>query len=315
MMEHRDAWRSFGLVVALLLGAGLHVRADVPMQEIVERAFPKELQDPEFPLARRSTFETADLNRDGHRVIIALYSNGSRGELMVLDATGQQLSTWSTGLKGDAGELRLEDVDGDGVVEIIVEMYAGHGLQIPDSWVFAWRAKRLTLISPTKHVGKLDLTPLSAVVTLDLDGSGKKALLALPGVERDDNGNLVDNGPAILYSLLEGRYVETATQYKYAQRFFRRSGKPAIRTETFRATGGTGTLCVVNGVNEGGPVASGRILVNDKEIVRPGDFKLHVHSRSFPVPLIKGVNSIKVELDGKPSSGIWVLIEQRSVTP
>jgi hypothetical protein len=280
--------------------------------QVVDRAFPKALDDPDYPLARQSTFEVSDFNRDGHPLIVALYSNGMRGQLVMLDRAGLPLSTWTKGLKGRAGELRLEDLDGDGVAEVVAQMYAGHGAQIPDSWVFAWRNKQLALISPTARVGKLDVTPLSMIAVLDLDGSGKKALLALPGEEPDEDDNKVDNGPAILYTLADGRYVETSTKYLYAQRFFRQREKPAVVNESFRANGGPAVLCVVNGVDGGGAVSSGHVLLNETEVVRPADFKLHVHSMSFPVPLKDGVNSITVELDGKPGAGIWLLIEPRS---
>lgn len=124
------------------------------------------------------------------------------------------------------------------------------------------------LVSPLLHAGKIDITPLSSIASVDLDGSQKLALLAFPGVHRDDSDHLVANGPTELYAYSGGQ--------------------------------------LVNGVDEGGGVASGRVSLNGDEVAKPSDFKLHVHRMSFPVALIKGRNSIAFELDGRPNAGIWV---------
>src|SRR5258708_32988443 len=210
------------LLAALLL-ASAPLIAQGSDQQIVNNAFPMDLIDPEFPHARGSTFVTADLKGDGDRVIIALYTDGSRSEISVLDRTGRVLAHPELPSFKGKGELELTDLDGDGIPEIIAQMYSGHQPQIPDTWGFAWRDGQLALISPTERVGELDITPLSQMAPIDLDGSGKMALLAFPGVRRDASGNPVPDGDTLLYKLVDGKFSPTATRFVFAKPFYRRT--------------------------------------------------------------------------------------------
>lgn len=265
--------------LATLLLLASPVLAQISDEQLVANAFPKDLVDPEYPEVRRSTFETADLNRDGTALIVALYSNGSRARLVVLDRSGVALASSSAPLKGYGGDLQFQDLDGDGTPEIIAPLYAGHGPQIPESWVFAWRERRLVLVSPQ----------LCAIVPIDLDGSGKLAVLALPGREKD--------GLTELYVWSGGHLVKTKTSFVYAESF------TPHQTRSFNAPPGRATLWIVHGVGEGG-----RVWLNGKEIARPSDFTLHPHRLKLQARIRKS-NRIRVELDGKESAEIWVLVE------
>jgi hypothetical protein len=177
------------------------------------------------------------------------------------------------------------------VPEIIARLVSGHGYGIPDSWVFAWRNGALTLISPTAAAHALQVTLLSQIAAVDLDGSGKLSLLAFPGVHRDDSGNLVANGDIQVYAFSNGKIVPTTTALSYAEAFYRRTGGPAAKIANFAATPGRKILRFVNGVNVAGP----------------SNFKSKTRVIDIPVQLA-AQNRLEVELAGKPGNGIWVMV-------
>jgi hypothetical protein len=296
------------VIVGLLFLACLPVSAQLSDQQIVDNAFPTDLRDPDFPMARRSTFVTADLNRDGDRLIVALYSDGFRGQILVFDRGGHVRSHPKLhSLKGMAGDLVLVDLDQDGVPEIIAQLYSGHQPQIPDSWVFAWRSGQLVLISPTRRVGSLDITPLSQIAEVDMDGSGKLSLLAFPGVHRNDSGKLVDDGDVQLYTFSNGKITATRTTFRYAETFYRNTSGRTKSVANFAATPGRRILRIINGTEAGNTVDSGRVTLNGVDVIRPADFKPKAHVIDISVQLAPQ-NHLEVDPTGKPGSGIWVMV-------
>jgi hypothetical protein len=301
--------RHFILSVVLVLSS-VAACAQVSDGQLVDNAYPADLfasRDPDAP-SRFSTFVAADLNRNGQPLLVALYTNGTRAGISVLDRSGHVLSHPDLPfLKGFRGELEAIDLDGDGVPEIIARFVSGHGYGIPDSWVFAWRNGALTLISPTATAYNLRVTLLSQVAAVDMDGSGKLSLLAFPGVHRDDSGKLVDDGDVELYAFSNGQITATTTAFSYVKPFFRRTSGPTKSVANFAATPGRKTLRIINGANPGQAVDSGRVTLNGVDVVRPADFKPKAHVIDVPVQL-KSQNHLDIELTGKPDSGIWVMV-------
>ena len=296
-------------LIALAL-SGPAVFGQISDTQLVDNAYPPELEASRDPDSSRfSTFAAADLNRNGQTLLIALYTNGTQAAISVLDPGGRVLSHPDFRyLKGFRGELQLVDLDGDGVPEIIAQLTAGHGYGIPDSWVFAWRNGQLALISPTATASKLPVSLLSQIAAVDLDGSGKLSLLAFPGVQRDDNGNVVANGDVAVYSLSNGQLTHMTTAFSYAQAFYRRTTGPTKAVKTFSSPAGARKLRIINGIApNGSAVDSARVTLNGTEVVHPANFKPKAHVIDVPVQL--GLeNRLEVELTGKPGSGIWVAI-------
>lgn len=300
--------RHFILSIVLVLSS-VAAWAQVSDEQLVDNAYPADLfasRDPDAP-SRFSTFVAADLNRNGQTLLVALYTNGTRAGISVLDRSGHVLSHPDLPfLKGFRGELELIDLDADGVPEIIARLVAGHGYGVPDSWVFAWRNGALTLISPTAIARKLPVTLLSQVAAVDM-GSGKLSLLAFPGVHRDDSGNLVANGDVRVYALANGQITPATTAFNYAQAFYRRTSGPTTSAADFAATPGQKTLRIINGTTAGQAVDSGRVTLNGITVARPSDFKPKARVIDIPVQL-ESQNHIEVELTGKPGTGIWVMV-------
>lgn len=301
--------RHFIFFVGLVLSS-VAACAQVADQQLVDNAYPSDLyasRDPDAP-SRFSTFVAADLNRNGQPLLVALYTNGTRAGISVLDRSGHVLSHPDLPfLKGFRGELEAIDLDGDGIPEIIARLVAGHGYDIPDSWVFAWRNGALTLISPTATAHNLQLTPLSQVAAVDMDGSGKLSLLSFPGVHRDDSGKLVDDGDVEVYAFSNGKITATTTTFSYAETFYRNASGPTKSVANFAATPGRRILRIINGTEAGNTVDSGHVTLNGVDVVRPADFKPKAHVIDIPVQLAPQ-NHLKVDLTGKPGTGIWVMI-------
>ncbi|HEV2720686.1 MAG TPA: hypothetical protein VG323_11755 [Thermoanaerobaculia bacterium] len=300
----------WAFLVILLTGV-LPACGQLSDAQIVDNAFPKELIEAGSPVKsfRFSTFAAADLNRTGETLLLALYTNGTRAAVSVISRGGVVLSHPDLrSLKGYKGELELVDLDGDHTPEIIVRLYSGHGPMIPDSWIFAWRNKQLTLISPIQRVHSLDITLLSQISPVDLDGTGKLAILAFPGVQRDDENNLVDDGDGVIYALSNGQYIATPQRFSFAQAFFRLTGEPKAVVSNFKAAPGEATLRIINRAVPGGsPVDSAQIILNGAIVAEPSAFKSQTPVIAIPVQLTAD-NQLSVELRSTPGSGLWILV-------
>ncbi|HSY48724.1 MAG TPA: VCBS repeat-containing protein [Thermoanaerobaculia bacterium] len=300
--------RYLALIAISILSAALPACGQLSDAQIVANAYPSELSADQDATTRFSTFVAAGFG-GGQTLLIALYTNGTRASLSVLNRGGQVLSQSDMrSLKGFKGELEIVDVDGDGVPEIVARLYSGHGENIPDTWIYAWRGGQLTLISPTQRVHALDITLLSQIALVDLDGTGKLAILAFPGVRRDDSGNRVANGDGIVYTLASGQYAATPLRFTYAQPFLRHTGSPDPVIKHFAASPGQATLRIVNGSAPGGlAVDSARVILNGTTIAAPSSFKPQTRTLTIPVQLA-AENTLSVELAGKPGAGIWIIV-------
>jgi hypothetical protein len=296
--------RAYLIAFGVILVASC-IKAQVSPQTLADNAFPPELTttDDSQPIRYTSVVEDRSRSR-----IFALYSNGSRAMLQVLSQTGEvQARSNIAGMKGSSGEIELVDLDGDGQPEIVVRLFAGHGLQIPDTWIFRYQPPSLTLISPVQKPGSFEITLLSQIATVDIDGDGKREVIAYPGLKKDTStGDLVPAGDLIVYSLQNGSLRATATPTIFARHFVRSTKSPEAAGTTFQATAGLANVAIING-GDRPAVTSGHVTLNGQEIVRPSDFKKSTGRFSTSVKLLRE-NMLAVQLEGTPSSGIWVVI-------
>lgn len=295
------------LTLTFVALSGACAFAQVSDQQLVANNFPSALRSTETPNAREfSTFVVADLNHSGQLVIVALYSNGVGAQIRVLDRAGNVIaSPVLAGLNGRRGALKLIDIDGDGTPEILVYLFAGVGLDLPDSWILRWTSGNLRLISP---VVEGDTTALGRVGFVDLDGDGKLEVIAAPALHRADSGQTVPDGPWHVYHLQsDGTLALLPTTLAFSEEYERLRGTPDSITKTFPSTPGAATLRIVNGVR-GIAADSGRVTLNGVEVVSPSEFKKNNRIITIPVQLA-ATNELVVTLGSKPDAAIRVLID------
>ncbi len=299
--------RTFGAAL-LTLFIVTAAYAQLSDRQVVDNAFPTALNDGDG--VRFSRFIAVDLNRNGQPVLVAVYTNGARGAIRVLNRAGQVLADPALpGLRGFHASVQALDLDGDGVPEVIAEFTTGHSPDNPDTWVFRWAGTQLQLISPTCAAGNLTLTCLGRVSLLDLDGGGHYALLDWPGLKLN-NGVISTVGNWTLYTLNGGVFRETSEEFQFAREFRRGNGKPFTSTRKFVASPGATTLRVINGTGLAAST-SGQVTLNGKALLGPADFKRNQHVYDVPVTLA-AENILSVRLDGNPGSKITILIRSAS---
>lgn len=293
------------LVLLLTVTLCTTVGAQVSDEQTVDNAFPASLLTGKGVHERFSTFAAADLNHTGETLLVSLYSSGTRALLQVVDHSGHVLAVSQVkALKGTRGELELVDLDHDGTPEIIVHLYGGHGANLPDTWVFAWRSSSLALASPIQTVQGNEITELGQTATIDLNGDGKQELLAFPGVTYDENGKRLP-ASTIVYAYSGGTLQRQPVESAFVHVFGRRTSKPGPATQAFASSPGATTLHVVNGET---PATSVHVTLNGREVVSPNNLNEKIHSFAVPVSLASQ-NTLTVELEGKPGATIWITVD------
>ena len=273
-------------------------------QQIVKNAFPATLADGGG--THFSRFIPVDLNRNGQPLLVAVYTNNVAGAIRVLDRAGQVLAAPELpGMRGFHASVTALDLDGDGTPEIIAEFTTGHSPDNPDTWVFRWAGNGLQLISPTCAVGNLTLTCLGHVSPIDIDGSGRFALLDAPAFTIK-NGVVGADGNWSLYTLNGGTFGVAPQTFPFEVEFRRGNGEPFTSARKFSASSGAATLLVINGTGAAAST-SGHVTLNGKDLLDPADFKRNQRVYDVPVALTPD-NNLTVRLDGKPGSKITVLI-------
>lgn len=299
------------IAVVLSLFIATSARAQLSDQQIVNNAFPANLDDGDG--VRFSRFIAADLNRDGQPLLVAVYTNDAGGSIRVLNRAGQVLAApVLPGMRGFHASVRAVDLDGDGTPDIIAEFTTGHSPDNPDTWVFRWTANTLQLISPTCAVGNLVLTCLGRVSPVDVNGDGKLSLLSWPAFTiNGTTGAVTAAGNWTLYSLNDGTYQKTPETFMFAREFRRGNGTPFTSQRKFSASVGAAVLRVINGTGAEA-ATSGHLALNGAELIGPSDFKRNQHVFEIPV-MLTSQNNLAVRLDGKPGAKITVLIRSASV--
>jgi hypothetical protein len=279
--------------------------AQPPDDDVVAHAFPASLTVGKGVHGKWWTFAAADLNHSGQTLLVALYTNGSRAALEVVSRSGSVLATSQVNaMKGTRGEIELADLDHDGTTEILAHLYGGHGVNRPDTWVFAWRDGGLSLVSPMQVVRGNAITLLGQTAAVDLTGDGTRQLLAFPGAVFDADGNDV-SGDTIVYSYSNGALQKASGSYVFADDFRRRTATPEVSSATFTSAGGVSTLHVIQSDT---PVTSGRIVLNGTEVIAADAFKPKAHAFTVPITLAAH-NTLSVQLEGQPGASVLVMIE------
>ena len=121
--------------------------------------------------------------------------------------------------------------------------------------------------------------------------------------------------------------ADTSNAIVFGPEIFRREqGKPQTYVRRFSAGNASGrfTLEVINGdpndntdfdAKKNERVTSGQILLNDVQLLGPGDIKKDVRRLSTPVTLIQGDNTLKITLNGNPVSMLSVSILRIDTPP
>ena len=297
--------------VSLLLASSL--MAQVSDKQLVNNAFPSYLDDGDG--VRFSRFIRADLNGDGHPLLLALYTNGARGAVRVLDDAGQVVTESAPrGMSGFHGSVRAIDLDADGIPEVLAQFDSGHGLDLYDSWILKWSrpTHTLSLLSPTCQGGTVEYTCFNSVDFVDWNGDGRLAVVNYPDFAVVDD-TPQPTGPWTLYALADGKYQQQPYNFAYVRRFARGTGTPTTVTDDFDSPAGMVILRVINGT---GSLAadSGHVFLNGTEVLGPNDFKRQDHIYSVPVRAQEH-NVLTVTLDGKPGARIQVFVDQPVVSP
>jgi|GEM_PF-3336710 len=305
--------KTFLLNIVLLTAFAVRAVAQVSDKDIVDNAFPSALNDGDG--LRYARFITADLNRNNQPLIVAVYTNGARGVVRVLNRAGQILSEPDLrGMRGFHATVKAVDLDADGTPEIVVEMTPSHGLDKPDTWIFRWANNALALMSPTCPAHNLLLTCFARVTFVDVTGNGKLSVLAWPSFHNDEiTGKVVSRGGWTLYENNNGTLQKLPSTFAFAREFRRGSGAPVIAERHFAATAGTGRLRIINGTGKGA-ADSGHVSLNGAEIVGPSDIKRMKQVLEVPVSVLTN-NVVTVKLDGKPASHLYVFVEATPVVP
>jgi len=239
--------------------------------------------------------------------VIAAYAFGGDGALVVLkkglDGTYSEVARARQSAVGVRCELSFQDIDGDGVAEVIVKFY-GAGLNSAD-YIYKWSGSALSAIAlentPTDHLQNTEFLDLLHDGTLQIlerasnpprgDGSEDESSRLL----RYSNAAWTDMGPLII-----------------AQPLTRGSGKPATESSSFYLAADAQqpyTLYLVNGTSDGkNRISSATITLNGQQVIAQSAFNQNIEKISTKVSLNAGENLISFQVDGEPGSKAFLYI-------
>lgn len=262
---------------------------------------------------RQSAFVTLSLA--GANYVVAAYSNGRIGSVVLLKASGNGYSAVDTfdhtsapgalsgNLVGRTPMIAKIALGGRGAPLVAVTMYNGrHGAS---TWIFSIVGDRLTLTSPLDRYAD---TPLADPDYVDLSGTGTPDII-----------NTVITGPSEdqvvtyqRYVYRNGAFVESEPLDFY-DTFYRAKGTPKRETATFdvpaAALSRRYRLLVVNGISGENDlrVSAGDIVLNGVTVSGPNDFGEQRAAWSVPVALQEH-NTLGVRLEGKDRARVVIAI-------
>lgn len=300
------------LLVPLLLPPAIQGGS---VNEVVAAFYPPWLQDlsdrAKTGLDRQQCFAIYDTSPAGpSTTIIAAYTNGLTAAVRVL--------RWQAGSTSVADEPRHLDLTGTRCAIELIDIEAdgrreAHLMLSSDMqtthWVFQWDGQRLTNLTPvaTDPLLGLQSSKFFNGEFVDLDTDGRLEFYG-GGSVRSREGEPMR--PAEVWRFSAGGFVP-GEPLVAANSFKRTAGSPEIvRVRVPLPAGAQGpfTLEVRNGDARGSArVTSGRIWINDREVVSPGDFGEKVSVIERPVQL-GAHNEVAVRLAGAPGSRIQVTI-------
>lgn len=292
-------------LVALRLSAQ---STPTPDEALVASLYPDslvaEIQDP-ADLERSWRFQRADLDGTGTPTyIVALYSNGIRAVLRVINAVGNTGTVVAAPADPTLDpyhmSMQLVDLDGDGKPEILL---SSGSMRRTANWIFAWRSAALVLISPARTLKDgTHVSLIPDVRLVDVDGDGRPELLT-----RD-----ISTGIDTTYKLVAGAYQRTSDTL-FSSDFERSTGEPNYWDIVAGLTLGAADvksryeLRVINGAPTGVPATSATITLNGKVIFKPADFKNALVTLTALTNLAAD-NELEVDLAGAPKSSFRIVI-------
>jgi hypothetical protein len=282
--------------------------ASASLDAIVSANYPADLHA--FSVAHRIAESReqayAVLSSQGVDYVLAAYSNGHTGALVLLERTSAGYVVDDTiiqHISGTAPMITTPDLDGDGVPEALVAFDTGRGASA--TWVFRVAGRRLVNITPRDEFQETELLLPSVV---DFDGSGIMHL-----IEKHIYGSR--KHPVVR----NDHYVLTASGYAPAAPldfydvFYREKSAPTARTVKLdipqAQLGQPFRLTILNGDSSGRDyrVASGTVRLNGVVVSPPSDFSENRVAWSVPVSL-QTHNTLMVTVDGKPRSRIGIVV-------
>ena len=302
-----DMIREMMVTFLLACCVALAAHGAAPLDSVVASHYPHFLSEQaalhRYDDHRQQTY--VELSARGIGYVVAAYSNGEAGGLVLLEMTsdGYRVDSEITRefgpiIEGRNPKLETLDVDGDGIPEIIAR-FDDSFRRSPHSWVFRVANGHLRLISPTEESG---WPVLGLPKFLDLNGNGTRDMIDNVVVSRELDDVKIEQAH---YALRDGMYVELEPVDDY-EMFFTDEAKPV--TKKFSVSGAAvrrmTKLVIVNGDELGAPyaVSSGTVTLNGKAIsVGPGTRVVRVKLRRD--------NLLSVSLrGGKHGSRVGVVI-------
>jgi len=283
--------------------------APAPQQQsddepLVNSAFPSALENKQG--TRFFVHQRADLDGTGAKnYIVAVYTNGREGVVRVLRQTDGSVEVageaHERSMRGFTPVLRLIDIDGDGIPEIIASFIAMGG---ENTWPFRWDHGRLALIEPSEKSPANALAPYFHVDFRDVDGDGALELVHwLP--DSADPEVLKLSGGAGSISAKRGKRIVASS------RFEKESDDGERYRTTFRAPAGAKlVITVVNGDVYGRNRApKGDLYLNGTPLLLHND--INETTRTFTVSIVASsvaVNELELSLEGGRNAEVTVTI-------
>lgn len=279
--------------------------------DIVARFFPAALKVDDgqavSPSKLKSAYTLADLDHNGHQLVVAVYGNGENGAVAVLSPEGEGsvlASVLPRNMPGRLPGVELVDLDRDGRPEIVATFQLLRGGT--HAWIYKWMGARLALMGPVVDDASEVFDPLF----VDVDGDGALEVIShCSGRTTDDDGNVHISSTDTLLKL-SGDVLGPIGTLTYVGGFSRGKATPSVVAETFDgSTTATQHLVLINGTPDGKRRASSAIVtLNGQRIFSENDFKQPVSRLETPVSVLPGENKISVEVRGTQDASITLLI-------
>lgn len=249
------------------------------------------------------------LSGDGYAVV---YSGSGGSAVCSAVESNETPSLLECAPKLSSGLVNVEqrDINGDGVPEIVVSGPAGGSSpQASASMFYQLSGDEFVNIGPVDTSDDVITSEVDDYVLVDLDGDGVAEIVAYPIYDYGDNDSKeLLLGPKV-YSLHEGKYVETASPAWVSTVFERETSKPKGVSETPGVAAGQYSLIAVPGsIDPKAVPSSATVSVDGTVVITPGEIKHHQWPVTKPVTLKAG-STISVEMNGGPGDKLLLLLE------
>jgi hypothetical protein len=307
-------------IVSLLAVAAAQPQMETdPAGKIVLRSIPQQLIDKvtKRPENLAMSFAVFDQWPTGApKTIVTAYSNALGTAALVLKVAqdGTSVVAYQTSdLVGGIADVRLFDVDGDGVKEVVISFGSETGKD--RSYIFRWDGSSLVDVGPDARLPQnVSFSDLYHDGTLALIAPILHHIAAATEAEPQERGSF---GPApqiegySIYHFRNGKFVFDRN-ILLALSFTQRTRARLLRSHIYEALPGAHgpyVLKIVNGVSGGKHrVASGRVLLNGHEVAGPTQLNSNAEFLQVPISLVQ-VNYLKIELDGEAGGLVSLTIE------